>query len=434
MANSVKKLQINVDVQAAFNSALKEADKFKKELNNLSLPKSITKDLEKDLNNYQKAIQKALNFKPTTNNLNEYKTIINSINDNFITLSSTIAGLERNTNEAFSSNKEIDNYTNKIKNLKEEIAELDKQTKAYYGVTSADSKVKRDAAISDKKELTSGLSGAAAESSAKKQERLTEALNKGVKARRELEETEKKLQEAIKENNTAQEKAVTDAKNLTNAYQSITSPINESYIALQKWNDEAAQIKAQEAANSLNSTISRWTGIGVAVQFARSQLQKMKDTYLELDASLTQIAVVSGKTRDQMWDMIGTYNEMAQRLGATTAEVVESSKLYFQQGRSQSEVMELVEQTTILASISELDFADATNYLTAAINGFKLEADDAVNVTDIWANLAAKAAVHTNELAVAISKVASIAKSAGADIETTSAFLTKMIETTREAP
>lgn len=434
MANSVKKLQINVDIQAAFNSALKEVDKFKKELNNLSLPKNITKDLEKDLNNYQKAIQKALNFKPTTSNLNEYKTIINSINDNFITLSSTIAGLEKNTSEAFSSNKEIDNYTNKIKNLKEEIAELDKQTKAYYGVTSADSKVKRDAAISDKKELTSGLTGAAAESSAKKQERLTEALNKGVKARRELEETEKKLQEAIKGNNAAQEKAVADAKDLTNAYQSITSPINESYIALQKWNDEAAQIKAQEAANSLNSTISRWTGIGVAVQFARSQLQKMKDTYLELDASLTQIAVVSGKTRDQMWDMIGTYNEMAQRLGATTAEVVESSKLYFQQGRSQSEVMELVEQTTILASISELDFADATNYLTAAINGFKLEADDAVNVTDVWANLAAKAAVDTNELAVAISKVASIAKSAGTDIETTSAFLTKMIETTREAP
>ena len=193
VANSVKKLQVNVDVQAAFNSALKEAEKFKKELNNLSLPKSITKDLEKDLNNYQKAIQRALNFKPTTNNLNEYKTIINSINDNFITLSSTIAGLERNTNEAFSSNKEIDNYRNKIKNLKEEIAELDKQTKAYYGVTSADSKSKRDSAVNQKKIdiLTGGkdnkikLSGAALESVQKKQEKLNNALNRGDTARKE---------------------------------------------------------------------------------------------------------------------------------------------------------------------------------------------------------------------------------------------------------
>ena len=109
------------------------------------------------------------------------------------------------------------------------------------------------------------------------------------------------------------------------------------------------------------------------------------------------------------------------------AEVVEASKLYYQQGKTQTEVMELVEQTAILASISELEFADATEYLTAAINGFKLEATDATNVTDVWANLAAKAAVDTDELAVAISKVASIAKSAGADIETTSAFLTKMI-------
>ena len=434
MANSVKKLQINVDVQAAFNSALKEADKFKKELNNLSLPKSITKDLEKDLNNYQKAIQKALNFKPTTNNLNEYKTIINSINDNFITLSSTIAGLERNTNEAFSSNKEIDNYTNKIKNLKEEIAELDKQTKAYYGVTSADSKVKRDAAISDKKELTSGLTGAAAESSAKKQEKLTNALNRGVTARKELESAEKKLQEAIEKNNIAQQKASQEAAQVKNNFNNLTPVINSAKESYENFTKEAANFAIQERAQDLTNTIKRWTAFGVAVNYARNQLSNMKQTYLELDASLTQIAVVSGKTRQEMWDNIESFNEMARRLGTTTAEVVEASKLYYQQGKTQTEVMELVEQTAILASISELEFADATEYLTAAINGFKLEATDATNVTDVWANLAAKAAVDTDELAVAISKVASIAKSAGADIETTSAFLTKMIETTREAP
>ena len=263
---------------------------------------------------------------------------------------------------------------------------------------------------------------------------MTAALKESARAKEKLIKLEAQLEEATIENNKAQQQAVTGVKNISSAYEKVNAPIEEATEVLSKWNNETEQIKAQEASSNLNNTLARWTGIGIAVQFARNQLQKMKETYLDLDASLTQIAVVSGRTRDQMWDMIGTYNEMAQRLGATTSQVVESSKLYFQQGRSQSEVMELVEQTTILATISELDFADATNYLTAAINGFKLEADDASNITDVWANLAAKAAVDTNELAVAISKVASIAKSAGADIETTSAFLTKMIETTREAP
>ena len=434
MASGVKKLQINVDVQAAFSSALKQADNFKKKLSSLSLPKTITKDLEKDLADYQKNLQKILNFKPTTNNLGEYRNLISQLNDSFKQLSVSINSLESNTEEAFSKNPKIENYKQQIENLKKEIQALDKATKSYYGVTSSDSKAKQDAARKEKQELTAGLTGAAAESTAKKQEQMTAALKESARAKEKLIKLEAQLEEATIENNKAQQQAVTGVKNISSAYEKVNAPIEEATEVLSKWNNETEQIKAQEASSNLNNTLARWTGIGIAVQFARNQLQKMKETYLDLDASLTQIAVVSGRTRDQMWDMIGTYNEMAQRLGATTSQVVESSKLYFQQGRSQSEVMELVEQTTILATISELDFADATNYLTAAINGFKLEAGDASNITDVWANLAAKAAVDTNELAIAISKVASIAKSAGADIETTSAFLTKMIETTREAP
>lgn len=203
---------------------------------------------------------------------------------------------------------------------------------------------------------------------------MTAALKESARAKEKLIKLEAQLEEATIENNKAQQQAVTGVKNISSAYEKVNAPIEEATEVLSKWNNETEQIKAQEASSNLNNTLARWTGIGIAVQFARNQLQKMKETYLDLDASLTQIAVVSGRTRDQMWDMIGTYNEMAQRLGATTSQVVESSKLYFQQGRSQSEVMELVEQTTILATISELDFADATNYLTAAINGFKLEA------------------------------------------------------------
>ena len=434
MASGVKKLQINVDVQAAFTSALKEAENFKKKLSSLSLPKTITKDLEKDLADYQKNLQKLLNFKPTTNNLGEYRNLIGQLNESFKQLNVSMNSLESNTQEAFANNPKIENYKQQIESLKNEIQALDKATKSYYGVTSSDSKKKQDIAIKEKQEQTSGLTGAAAESTAKKQEQMQAALKESARAKEKLIKLEAQLEEATIENNKAQQQAVEAAKTVSSAYQNVSPPVKEATNSLNQWENQAEQIRSQEMYQTLNNTLSRWTAIGIAVNFAREQLVKMKDTYLDLDANLTQIAVVSGKTRDEMWDMVGTYNEMARRLGATTSQVVESSKLYFQQGRSQSEVMELVEQTTILATISELDFADATNYLTAAINGFKLEADDASNITDVWANLAAKAAVDTNELAVAISKVASIAKSAGADIETTSAFLTKMIETTREAP
>ena len=128
-----------------------------------------------------------------------------------------------------------------------------------------------------------------------------------------------------------------------------------------------------------------------------------------------------------MWELNDSFNEMAQRLGTTTKNIAEASKLYFQQGRSQSEVMDLVEQTTILATVAEIDFTSATNYMTAAINGYNIAAEDAVTITDTWSELAAISAVDVKELAVALSKVASLAGSVGVDMETTSAFLSKMI-------
>lgn len=87
-----------------------------------------------------------------------------------------------------------------------------------------------------------------------------------------------------------------------------------------------------------------------------------------------------------------------------------------------------------MARIAGLEYATATDYMTAAIRGFKLEMEDATRVNDIFSRLAAITASDTGEIASALTRTASIAQSAGMDIEQTSAFLTQMIETTRESP
>ena len=72
--------------------------------------------------------------------------------------------------------------------------------------------------------------------------------------------------------------------------------------------------------------------------------------------------------------------------------------------------------------------------MTAALRGFKLEMSEASRVNDVFSALAAESAVDTDELSYALTKTASLAQSAGMELETTSAFLSQMIETTREAP
>lgn len=51
--------------------------------------------------------------------------------------------------------------------------------------------------------------------------------------------------------------------------------------------------------------------------------------------------------------------------------------------------MELTEQTLIMAKISGLDYATATDYMTVAIRGFKMEMSEAQTVVDVYSNIAA---------------------------------------------
>jgi TP901 family phage tail tape measure protein len=88
-----------------------------------------------------------------------------------------------------------------------------------------------------------------------------------------------------------------------------------------------------------------------------------------------------------------------------------------------------------MARIAGLNAAEATDKMTAALRGFNMELNEASaqRVSDVYSELAAITAASTKEIANAMTKTASIASSAGMEFETTAAFLSQIIETTRES-
>jgi TP901 family phage tail tape measure protein len=125
---------------------------------------------------------------------------------------------------------------------------------------------------------------------------------------------------------------------------------------------------------------------------------------------------------------------MAKEVGLTTTQVANLSIAFFRQGRSAVDALRLTESAAKFARIAALDVNEAANFLTAAINGFNLSASDANTIIDKFAALGASAAASASEIAIALSKVAPAAASAGVEVDTLMAFITKGIETTREAP
>lgn len=183
-------------------------------------------------------------------------------------------------------------------------------------------------------------------------------------------------------------------------------------------------------ASNLKYTFSLVNGFYMAQRVIRQAYQSVK----ALDESMNSIAVVTNMTTGELWGQIEAYNKLASSMGATVKGAYDVAKLYYQQGKSMKDVNTLTTETLKLSRISGVEYSKATDFMTAALNGFKLEVKDASHVSDVYSNLAAKAAVDTEEIAYAMTKTASIAKNAGMSIENTAALLTQMMETTREAP
>ena len=166
----------------------------------------------------------------------------------------------------------------------------------------------------------------------------------------------------------------------------------------------------------------------------KKALRNAVETIQVLDKALTEQAMVSGMTREQVYGLLSSYQELAMASGATTKEVATVATEFFRQGKSSEEALTLTEAAVKAAKVASISTSDSVDYLTTAINGFKMSAQDAMDVSDRFAALAASSATSYEELAIALSKTASQANLAGMSMDYTLGLLAKGIETTREAP
>ena len=194
-------------------------------------------------------------------------------------------------------------------------------------------------------------------------------------------------------------------------------------------------VSYQEEVNRMRQNLLNFFSIDNAVNLFKRAVRSAYETVKELDAAMTETAVVTDFSVGDMWDQLPRYTKAANELGTTTLGAYQTMTLFYQQGLKTNEVFEIGTETMKMARIANMDYADATDKMTAALRGFNMELNEtsAQRVNDVYSELAAITAADTNEIATAMTKTASIADSANMEFETTAAFLSQIIETTRES-
>ena len=227
-----------------------------------------------------------------------------------------------------------------------------------------------------------------------------------------------------------------DFDGLRNSISELTPEARKMEKEIQKTGDsfDLAAAKAQELS-SLKHRVLSFFSITGAIQLFRRAIRSAFETVKDLDAAMTEIAVVSKFSVNDMWSQLPRFTDNANELGLSIRDVYDATTLYVQQGLDLDKSLELSTETLKMAAIAGLDAAAATDAMTSALRGFNMELneDSAQKVSDIYSKLAAITASDVEELSTAMSKTASIAHSVNMEFETTASFLAQGIETTREA-
>ena len=188
--------------------------------------------------------------------------------------------------------------------------------------------------------------------------------------------------------------------------------------------------------DQLKHRIGYFFGVTNIINLFKRTVKEAINTVKELDAVMTETAVVTDFTVGDMWDKLPQYAAQANALGASIRDLYAATTLYYQQGLQTDAAMSVGVETMKMARIAGMEAADATTAMTAALRGFNMEVNEmnAQRVNDVYSELAAITAADTNQIATAMGKTASIAASANMEFEATAALLAQIIETTQEAP
>lgn len=243
-----------------------------------------------------------------------------------------------------------------------------------------------------------------------------------------------RLNELQKELAETKAAAGKDIINGANDFNRTVKEVDKVTDSLRKMHQEEYSFKRQ--TQDIDRQIQSYFGLAQMIRKVGDIARAAFNTVKELDAAMVETAVVTNFDVSDMWAMLPEYTAQANQLGSTIKDVYEAATLYFQQGLNKQQSLGLANETLKMARIGGLQAAEATNMMTAALRGFNMEINgtSAQRINDVYSELAAITAADTKEIGSAMERTASIANSANMEFETTSAFLSQMIETTREAP
>lgn len=207
---------------------------------------------------------------------------------------------------------------------------------------------------------------------------------------------------------------------LANAISEAEMPLKRSSELMDKlWITMKNTIRWQVTSGLLTGLTS---GISDAVRYAQ-----------DLNKSLNNIRIVTGKSTAEMAQFAKQANRAAKELNTTTTKYTDASLIYYQQGLDDKQVKARTDVTAKFANVSRENLTTSSEYLTAIWNNFAKGSKNLEYFADVIVALGAATASSSQEIATGLNRFAATAETVGLSYEYATAALATVTATTRQS-
>ena len=300
--------------------------------------------------------------------------------------------------------------------------------------------------------------------SVSKEKRSTDVLIEYKKQLKELSKAEIERAQLVKKSDEAQDNEKETLTQLVSVIDQIISAKKQNLSLLEEeLKDTGAYTKAQEkrkeselqtekAILKINSaseknidllaemkqriarTVEEFLTIGIVDNIFSAITQSIREsieTIKELNEAMTDVQMVTEGTDSETQKLASQYSDLAQELGATTTEIANGASEWLRQGKSVKETTELLKASMTLSKVGAIESSKATELLTSTLNGYKMEASDAMGVVDALSKVDLVAATSVEELAEALQYTANMARVNGVGFKDLVGMISAVSEATR---
>lgn len=208
-------------------------------------------------------------------------------------------------------------------------------------------------------------------------------------------------------------------------------------IARSITNAEAPTVRLTQRMNEFLTTMkntARWQISSSILHGFMGTVQSAFGYAQDLNKSLNDIRIVTGKSTEEMAAFAKEANKSAVALSTSTTSYTDAALIFYQQGLSDEEVKKRTDVTAKMANVTGEAAEQVSSYMTAIWNNFNKAGDESEqHFADILTALGAATASSSAEIAGGLEKFAAIADATGLSYDYAASALATLVSNTRQS-